>query len=337
MSRNACVFHIARLLPEPHATPPVHRVRLLAAGEMLLKFLSEFVRGFRNTYTIIVMDERQIQDPRQYRVKSSRFLQLWLASLTLAGAITVSIVAFTPLRELIPSDGTAEMQRQIVVNSLRVAALHDSLEAQLSYASQLRMLIMGHVDSTLFANVEEPVRPATVPQPRQPRSNFEASTSFLADHDQPAMTIPSMPANFIPGPKLAATTGAQYLSSVPFPALPPVEGFLTRGFDARTGHYAVDVAAEEGSIIRAVGDGYVIFADWTHEGGYTISAQHADGYVSVYKHARQLLKRVGDRVRNREAIAYSGNSGEITSGPHLHFELWLNGLAQDPRYFFVGW
>ncbi len=321
-------------MPSGIASPPFIGSDL-AIGEMLFKFLSEFVRGFRSTYTIIVMDERQIQDPRQYRVKSSRFLQLWAATLLVAGVVTVSVVAFTPLRELIPSDGTAEMQRQIVVNSLRVAALHDSLEAQLNYASQLRMLIMGHVDSTLFANVEEPVRPATMPQ--QARSNFEASTSFLADHNQPALTIPSMPANFIPGPKLAATAGAQYLSSVQFPALPPVEGFLTRGFDARTGHYAVDVAAEEGSIIRAVGDGYVIFADWTHEGGYTISVQHADGYVSVYKHARQLLKRVGDRVRNREAIAYSGNSGEITSGPHLHFELWLNGLAQDPRYFFVGW
>ncbi|MEZ4703012.1 MAG: M23 family metallopeptidase [Rhodothermales bacterium] len=304
---------------------------------MLFKFLSEFIRGIRSTYTIIVMDERQIQDPRQYRVKSSRFVQFWLFSLLLAGAVAISVVAFTPLRELIPSNGTAEMQRQIVVNSLRVASLRDSLEAQLSYASQLRSLMMGHVDSTLFAKAEEPVSNATIAQRQQSRSTFEPSSSFWTDHEQPALTIPSMPANFIPGPKLAATAGAQYLSSVQFPALPPVEGFLTRGFDARTGHYAVDVAAEEGSIIRAVGDGYVIFADWTHEGGYTISVQHADGYVSVYKHAQQLLKRVGDRVRNREAIALSGNSGEITSGPHLHFELWLNGLAQDPRYFFVGW
>ncbi len=304
---------------------------------MLLRFLSEFFRGIRSTYTVIVMDERQIQDPRQYRVKSSRLIQLWGFTMLLAGVIMVSVVAFTPLRELIPSNGTAEMQRQIVVNSLRVAALHDSLEAQLSYASQLRALMMGHVDSTLFARVEEPIRMSTIAQRQQTSPDYEPSSSFWTDHEQPALPIPSMPANFIPGPQLAATAGAQYLSSVQFPALPPIEGFLTRGFDARTGHYAVDVAVEEGSIVRTVGDGYVIFADWTHEGGYTISIQHADGYISIYKHAKQLLKRVGDRVRNREAIALSGNSGEITSGPHLHFELWLNGLAQDPRYFFVGW
>jgi murein DD-endopeptidase MepM/ murein hydrolase activator NlpD len=304
---------------------------------MLFKFLSEFFRGIRSTYTIIVMDERQIQDPRQYRVKSSRFLQFWALTMLLAGALMVSVVAFTPLRELIPSNGTAEMQRQIVLNSLRVAALRDSLDAQLNYASQLRMLIMGHVDSTFFGTPEEPVVASMLSQRSAPSLSPEPAMSFRTEHEQPALTIPSMPVNFIPGPKLATTGGTPYLSSVPFPALPPVDGFLTRGFDARTGHYAIDVAAEEGSIIRAVGDGYVIFADWTHEGGYTIAVQHADGYVSVYKHAKRLLKRVGDRVRNRDAIALSGNSGEITSGPHLHFELWLNGLAQDPRYFFVGW
>ena len=132
------------------------------------------------------------------------------------------------------------------------------------------------------------------------------------------------------------SAGAQYLASLQLPALPPVGGVLTRGFDARTGHYAVDIAVEEGTLVRAVGDGYVIFADWTQKGGYAIAVQHADGYVSVYKHNQRLLKRVGDRVRSREAVAVSGNSREFTTGPHLHFELWNNGLAQDPRSYLAG-
>ena len=81
----------------------------------------------------------------------------------------------------------------------------------------------------------------------------------------------------------------------------------------------------------------MIFADWTHEGGYTVTVQHADGYLTVFKHNQRLLKRVGDRVRAREAVAMSGNSGEITTGPHLHFELWHNGLAQDPSFYFIGY
>ena len=129
---------------------------------------------------------------------------------------------------------------------------------------------------------------------------------------------------------------ARYLSGLRFPVLPPVTGIVTREFDARTGHYAMDIAVNEGSVVRAIGDGYVILADWTHDGGQIIAVQHADGFVSVYKHNSRLLKRLGDRVHDREAVSLSGNSGEITTGPHLHFELWQNGLAQDPNYYVIG-
>ena len=304
---------------------------------MLFNFLSEFVEGFRTTHTIIVMDERQIEAPRQYRIKSSRMWQFWGVSMFVAGLIAVSIVAFTPLREYIPNNGTEEMQRKIVEHSMRVAALQDSLEAQINYATQLRMLMMGHVDSTFFAQTAEPINASVTSSSVRARGSATPRTSFSAEHNQPALPIQQMPASSSQVPIRTAALEGRYLSSIQFPALPPVEGYLTRGFDARSGHYAMDIAAEEGSIVRSIGDGYVILSDWTHEGGYALAVQHADGYVSVYKHAKQLLKRMGDRVRNREALALSGNSGEITTGPHLHVEIWHNGLAQDPRYFFVGW
>ncbi len=304
---------------------------------MFLNFLSEFTKGVRNTFTVIVMDEKQIQDPRQYRIKSSRVWQFGFMIVFLAGLVTVCVIAFTPLREYIPSNGTEEMQRKIKEHSLRVTALQDSLEAQLSYATQLRMLMMGQIDSTMFSLEEEDNNPSVSSPSFTTRGSAEPRTSFSTDHEQPALPVPQMPAtSFVPPVRMASVEG-RYLSSIQFPAPPPVEeGVLTSGFDARSGHYAIDIAVEEGSIIRSIGDGYVIFSDWTHEGGYAIAVQHADGYVSVYKHAKQLLKRIGDRVRNREAVALSGNSGEITTGPHLHVEIWHNGLAQDPRYFFVG-
>ncbi|MFK7844832.1 MAG: M23 family metallopeptidase [Rhodothermales bacterium] len=304
---------------------------------MFLNFLSEFTKGIRNTFTVIVMDEKQIQDPRQYRIKSSRVWQFGSFLVFLAGLVAVCVVAFTPLREYIPSHGTEEMQRKIKEHALRVTALQDSLEAQVSYATQLRMLMMGHVDSSMFSVAPETMSPSITSPSFSARGSAEPRTSFSADHEQPALPIPQMPASSMPPPVRMASVEGRYLSSIQFPAPPPVDqGVLTRGFDARSGHYAIDIAVEEGSVIRSMGDGYVIFSDWTHEGGYAIAVQHADGYVSVYKHAKQLEKRIGDRVRNREAVALSGNSGEITTGPHLHVEIWHNGLAQDPRYFFVG-
>jgi murein DD-endopeptidase MepM/ murein hydrolase activator NlpD len=116
-----------------------------------------------------------------------------------------------------------------------------------------------------------------------------------------------------------------------------MNGFPTRDFSAQTGHYGIDVAVSKGESIRSVGDGYVVWADWTQDGGYTVAVQHADGYLSVYKHNGRLLKRIGERVRAAEPIAVSGNTGAITTGPHLHFELWRNGLAQSPRSYVTGW
>ena len=196
---------------------------------------------------------------------------------------------------------------------------------------------MGHIDSTHIARAEvAPFQSTTRSNPRV-RGSAEARTSFSPDHEQPAIPISRLTPQPEALPVRTVSTGERYVSSIQFPTLPPVDGYLTRGFDARSGHYAIDIAVEEGSIVRSIGDGYVILADWTHEGGYAIAIQHSDGYVTVFKHAKQLLKRIGDRVRNREAIALSGNSGEITTGPHLHLEIWHNGLAQDPRYYFVGW
>jgi murein DD-endopeptidase MepM/ murein hydrolase activator NlpD len=114
-------------------------------------------------------------------------------------------------------------------------------------------------------------------------------------------------------------------------------GFPTRDFDAADAHFGIDIAVSEGTLVRAVGEGYVVLADWTQGAGYTIAIQHADGYLSVYKHNKRLLKKTGDRVQAREALAVSGSSGEVTTGPHLHFELWQNGLAQDPRPYVTGW
>jgi murein DD-endopeptidase MepM/ murein hydrolase activator NlpD len=131
------------------------------------------------------------------------------------------------------------------------------------------------------------------------------------------------------------TPAAMYLAGLRLPALPPLAGVLSRGYDAAAGHFGLDIVARAGSPVRAVGDGYVVAADWTHTGGYTIAVQHPNGYLSIYAHNQRLLKRIGDRVRSRETLALSGNTGAVTSGPHLHFELWRDGLAQDPRAFLL--
>lgn len=299
----------------------------------MFSFLSEFTRDVDAPSTIIVMDAEGYEQPRHYHIVPRHVLFFGLLASGFVAVILLCIIIFTPVRELIPGYGTAEMRQNARLNELRVIALQDSLAAQGGYALQLRNLMLGQIDTSSIATMAAQA-PGT-PEIEAEDPDEEEQSSNWTDHRQPAIALERMEAGREVPFRLASISG-RTLPSVLFPALPPVDGFITRTFEARTGHYAVDIAVQEGTVIRSIGDGYVIFSDWTHEGGYAIAVQHSDGYVSVYKHNERLLKRIGDRVRARDEIAISGNSGEISSGPHLHFELWHDGLAQDPRNYFVG-
>ncbi|NBC24485.1 MAG: peptidoglycan DD-metalloendopeptidase family protein, partial [Bacteroidetes bacterium] len=115
--------------------------------------------------------------------------------------------------------------------------------------------------------------------------------------------------------------------------IPPLKGVISAPFYGAKEHYGVDILAPALSPIKSVDNGIVISADWTMETGYTIGIQHDDNLISYYKHNSALLKKTGEKVASGEAIAIIGNTGHLTSGPHLHFELWYNGKSIDPAQF----
>lgn len=274
------------------------------------------------------MDEEGVRAPRQFLL-SPKSILLRLSGIAVAlVVVTVSLVVFTPVRQYIPGYGTNEIRQRAVRNAVKLAQLEDSLDVQNAYILQLRTLMTGGDLDTSSVSVTMPDfldnRPALLTEGR-PEDPFSGDERVGV-----AMPMPTVVADL-------GGLGQRYFEGVDLTVFPPVEGFVTRPIDSRIDHFGVDVAVPEGTTIRSVGDGYVVFADWTHEGGYALAIQHAKGYLSVYKHNQRLLKRAGDRVRSLEPIARSGNTGEVTTGPHLHFELWQNGLAQDPRRYFVDW
>lgn len=295
-------------------------------------FLLDLLQGPDAPRTVIVMDESGIENPRQYEVRPRRLLYLLGGSAGLLALLLLALVLLTPARRLFLGPDPEVLRETARVNAIRAAALEDSLALQDEFLAQLRTAIIGDeatTDTTAPAPeaTSEPVREVA------PELTTAPPSEDWADHEQPALSFGRLVAE-----RRAITSEAveAYLASLQFPVLVPVEGFWARGFDASRGHYGLDIAVEEGTPIRSIGDGYVVFADWTNDGGYVVAVQHADGYLSAYKHNSRLLKRIGDRVRSREAVALSGNTGEITTGPHLHVELWRNGLAQDPRLYFAG-
>jgi len=120
-----------------------------------------------------------------------------------------------------------------------------------------------------------------------------------------------------------------------FHFFPPVKGYITESFNAAEQHYGLDIVAPENEPIKSTLDGIVIFANWTAETGYVMAVQHSNNLISLYKHNSVLLKEEGNYVKAGEVIAIIGNTGELTSGPHLHFELWYNGLPLNPEDYLV--
>lgn len=301
-------------------------------------FLSDLFRRPSTTHTVVVMDEAEVGRTRRYHVQPKRLLRAWGGSLFLVALLGASLLAFTPLRTYIPGYGTEELKRNARLNAIRVDALQDSVAVQRHYIRRLQQLMTGQIDSAAQTATGGAPEPGSITEPpASDRAVPDPVPSGGSDqaHEQPAIAASSFPAADRAQNGEGRATG---LPSLSLPVESPVEtGFPTRSFDASDSHFGIDLAVSEGTTVRAVGEGYVILADWTQEGGYTVAVQHPDGYLSVYKHNKQLLKQTGDRVQAREALAVSGNSGEVTTGPHLHFELWRNGLAQDPRPYVSGW
>jgi len=301
----------------------------------MLALLSEFIRNVGHSITVIVMDREHMEQPQTFAIEPGRLLATLGLGLLAIVLLILSILLFTPLRYTLPGYGSLEMRREAVENQLRLEAVEDSLQIQTEYVTRLRDMFLGNMDdlpekdaasSTLGAVSGAELMDLPLP----------TSSPDWEKHAQPAIAFNALDLS-PPSENANRPVSGQYLSSLSFPVLPPITGLLTRGFDVQTGHFAVDIAADVGSPIRSIGDGYVILSDWLNDGGQVIAIAHAGGYISVFKHNSSLLKQAGERVRDREVIALSGNSGEITTGPHAHFELWQNGLAQDPRAYVFGW
>jgi len=120
-----------------------------------------------------------------------------------------------------------------------------------------------------------------------------------------------------------------------FPIIAPAVGYVSRRFESERGHYGIDYAGKIGSLIVAAADGYVVFAGFTSEDGYTIMLSHGGGFLTTYKHNQNILKTVGEFAKRGEPIALLGNSGRTSFGPHLHFEVWSNGKAQNPNDYLI--
>lgn len=260
-----------------------------------------------------------------WRVRLSKANALLAAALllVLTLAVNTSLIAFTNLREFIPGYPDVEMRRNILMNAIMLDSLEHELEIRDKYFRDLNDVISG----------KQPIGSVALRDTTRDYGNIEfrksAEDSLFRERveQEEKYSLSALPVQSERGSQQGTS-----LANIHF--FPPVKGIISSNFDARTRHYATDIVTQPKAVVSSTLEGTVIMTGWTMETGFVIAIQHANNLISVYKHNARLLKEMGDRVWAGEAISIVGDSGELyTSGPHLHFELWHNGVALDPAQY----
>lgn len=274
----------------------------------------KLIKKLRNKYRLVILNDDTFEE--KLSLKLSRlnvFVLLGFSTIILITATTL-LIAFTPIREYIPGYSSTALRRK----AFDLALATDSLEQQLVYNQRYLLNIRNILDGKPTINfADTSLADSVVKQELQ--KGISKNDSMLREmvEEEEQFNIISSTENEKIGINLFT----------------PVKGLVTNAFDARNQHFGVDVVAKTNEVIKACQDGKVLFAEWTAETGHVLLVQHPGEMISVYKHNSALLKKEGDLVRAGEPIAIIGNSGELSSGPHLHFELWFNGNPVNPENF----
>lgn len=222
------------------------------------------------------------------------------------------LIAFSPLKRLIPGYASIENNVYVIKMKNYVDDLEKQINQQEKYNATLRKLLTGQGDSLLLEK--------DLPRMTQARQDDNNQKSFEGIYELESKVRSSN--------RRKNGIDALYF-------IPPLSGKVHNQIDFKKGHYGVDIAGIKNAPIKATMDGIVVLADYTTETGYTIAIQHPNDMLSVYKHNDKLLKDVGHFVAGGEAIAIVGNTGTLTDGPHLHFELWYKSTPLNPEDYIV--
>ena len=218
-----------------------------------------------------------------------------------------------------PRHAQIEMNKQLVQLKDQFDSLSVEVERKDQFILNFQRVLSG--DTSEFKDPAEIMNADTRQSPKAQDDKTEPTdTAFRREFEKSDLSLVSL-------------TSVKYRELQETFFFSPISGFISDRYDMKRGHYGVDVVAKTNEAVKNVADGSIIFASWTQDAGYVIMIQHRGNLISVYKHNAELLKKVGTFVNAGEIISIVGNSGEMTDGPHLHFELWYNGNPLNPEDF----
>lgn len=275
---------------------------------------------WRSKYRLVFITDDTLEERFTFRLSR---LNVFIALGTLAIVLiflTTILIAFTPLREYIPGYSNVGLTKRLY----RLQAVTDSIERDLQmkerFIQNVKDVIGGKDLSDKMPTLKDTLK--RYGNIRLKRS-VEDSALRLEVENQSKYNLNRLDFKENTKPKKASLGGVLFFS--------PLKGVVTSEFDLLLHHYGIDIVSKENEAVKSVLDGTVLLTNWTLETGYVIVVQHSGNIISIYRHNSALLKKSGDLVRAGEPIAIVGNTGELTQGAHLHFELWSEGMPVNPK------
>nr|MBS0037163.1 M23 family metallopeptidase [Saprospiraceae bacterium] len=276
----------------------------------------------RTPFRLIILNNETLEEKTSFNLSLLNLYLLVCALCILSAAIALSLLVFSPLRTLVPGYADYTETREFIEMNRKVTAMSEELEAQMLYTESLSRILKGELETEddILQNTrqsepngnglsEDAVIPERIPEDDLLRREVDMREVLNVSNVQPATDLYNL--QFIP----------------------PLTGLISMSFDPTIEHYGIDVIAPKDSPVKAIMDGVVFMNDWTLQTGNSLGIIHEGNIVSFYKHNAYVFKNAGDRVRAGDAIAIIGNTGKQTDGPHLHFELWIDGQPVNPEEY----
>ena len=273
-----------------------------------------FFKKLFNDYKVVVSSEDTFEEKFAFKASKINVFVLMLVYSVILISFTISIVFFTQLRELVPGYSSSDLLNRAIYLTQKT----DSLERQI----ELNNKFYKSIEDVLSGKTDEFIERDNIPID----SSLNEKNLFSISPN----SEDSILRNYVDSQdKFNLTKNELVIENKMF--FSPIKGDITQAFNFEENHFAIDVAADIGTPVKSILDGKILFSEWSVDTGHVIIVDHGDNIVSVYKHNSKSLKEQNDFVQAGEVIAYSGNQGSLSSGPHLHFELWKNGTPIDPE------
>ena len=282
----------------------------------MARFKKTLSNWLNNRHILIIQNEEDFSEKATYNFTYARIIFFAFLAFLLILVLSFYMINTFLAQWFDPSYADRETRKDLVEMQMTLDSITQELENKIQYTADLNMVFTGgETDSLQDANPgTETIRLTESEQAKMIDSLFKSEFETGGG-------------NFLLGESLENFELREtYFFS-------PISGLISAPFDPKNEHYGIDVVSKKDEPVKCIADGTVVFASWTQEAGNVIAVQHQANLISFYKHNASLVKELGDFVSGGEILAIVGNTGELTSGPHLHFELWYNGKAVNPEEF----